>query len=122
MKKISKIISNLGGILAILSAISIFLLDVDNESIFKNILICVSIFAFGSLVYFLFYDTKRTNAIFIAATAMLVHIWYKMHRNVIIVGAAADAYKNSSSTSEREFVKRVYRNTVIYNLEHEDEE
>lgn len=122
MKKISKIISNLGGILAILSAISIFLLDVDNEAIFKNILICVSIFAFGSLVYFLFYDTKRTNAIFIAATAMLIHIWYKMHRNVIIVGAAADAYKNSSSTSEREFVKRVYRNTVIYNLEHEDEE
>lgn len=122
MKKISKIISNLGGILAILSAISIFLLDVDNESIFKNILICVSIFAFGSLVYFLFYDTKRTNAIFIAATAMLIHIWYKMHRNVIIVGAAADAYKNSSSTSEREFVKRVYRNAVIYNLEHEDEE
>ncbi len=122
MKKISKIISNLGGVLAILSAISIFLLDVDNKSIFKNILICVSIFAFGSLVYFLFYDTKRTNAIFIAATAMLIHIWYKMHRNVIIFGAAADAYKNSSSTSEREFVKRVYRNTVIYNLEHEDEE
>lgn len=122
MKKISKIISNLGGILAILSAISIFLLDVDNESIFKNILICVSIFVIGGLVCLLFYDTKITNAIFIAATAMLIHIWYKMHRNVIIVGAAADAYKNSSSTSEREFVKRVYRNAVIYNLEHEDEE
>ena len=122
MKKMSKIISKLGGILAILSAISIFLLDADNGSIFKNILICLSIFAFGSLVYFLFYDTKRTNALFVAAAAMLVHIWYKMHRNVILIGAAADAYKNASSTSEREFAKRVYRNTVIYNLEHGDDE
>lgn len=122
MKKLSKIISKLGGIIAILSVICIFLLDEDNDSIFRNIIIFASIFALGSLVCLLFYDTKITNAVFIAATAMLVHIWYRMHRNLIVIGKSAEKCKKSSNISERELVKRVYRNTVIYNLEHEDKE
>lgn len=122
MKKISSVISALGAILAALSAICIFLLDAENEYIFKNILVCVAIFIFGSIVCFIFYDTKRTTAILLTAFVGAVHIWFRIHRNLIILGAAAEEYKLSSSTSEREFIERTYHRAMNYSRKYEDTE